>query len=67
MTESFHEYVIRTHSKDIQSIRGTKGGAISKGGGRKIDPLSVESLKPWNDLGVSRRTYYRMLYERKKT
>ena len=65
--ESFHEYVIRTHSKDIQSIRGTKGGAISKGGGRKIDPLSVESLKPWNDLGVSRRTYYRMLYERKKT
>jgi len=33
--DSFSEYVIRTHSSEIQSIRGAKGGRKSSGGGRK--------------------------------
>jgi len=51
---SFDEYIKRTHLSEIQSARGKKGGLISKGGGRK-------SLgNPWESLGVSRRTYFRM-------
>ncbi|HAW2737368.1 replication initiation protein [Klebsiella pneumoniae] len=47
--ESFHEYVSRTHTSEIQSLRGSK----SKGGGR---PSLNE---PWKDLGISRATYFR--------
>ena len=36
-----------------------RGGKISKGGGRKANPDSETQLKPWEALGVSRRTYYR--------
>ncbi|EMN6592010.1 replication initiation protein, partial [Escherichia coli] len=51
--DSFSEYVIRTHTKEIQSIRGVKGGKLSKGGGR---PSLGE---PWIEMGVSRATWYR--------
>ncbi|EQA7186949.1 replication initiation protein, partial [Escherichia coli] len=51
--DSFSEYVIRTHTKEIQSIRGGKGGKLSKGGGR---PSLGE---PWIEMGVSRATWYR--------
>lgn len=48
--DSFQKYVEKTHTPEIQSIRGSK----SKGGGRP-------SLgNPWKDLGVSRATYFRM-------
>jgi len=53
--EDFDFYVQKTHSKEIQSLRGRK----SRGGGRPIDPLSLEQSKPWLDLGISRATYYR--------
>jgi len=46
---SFENYVTRTHTPSVQSIRGSK----SKGGGRP-------SLgNPWLDLGISRATYFR--------
>lgn len=51
---SFEEFIIKTHSPDIQYKRGKVGGLVSKGGGRK-------SLgEPWLNLGISRRTYFRM-------
>ena len=37
---------------------GALGGAMSKGGGRPIDSKSAEQLKPWAELGISRRTYF---------
>ncbi|MGL4781496.1 MAG: primase C-terminal domain-containing protein, partial [Bacteroidales bacterium] len=58
---SFDEYVVKTHSSDIQRLRGKIGGVKSKGGGRYKDPLSNESLKPWIALGMSRRTFYRKM------
>lgn len=56
----------------IQAIRGAKGGRkannwheagvlggkISHGGGRPIVARSIEQLKPWEALGISRRMYY---------
>jgi len=53
--ESFNDYVIKTHSSVIQSIRGSKSHA----GGRVKDVKSKESMKPWIPLGVSRATFYR--------
>ena len=47
---AFREYVIKTHSPEIQSIRGRK----SKGGGR---PKMIG--EPWKDMGISRSTWYR--------
>ncbi len=44
-----------------QAKRGRKGGAKSKGGGRPIGSIEADSartLKPWEELGISRRTYY---------
>ena len=52
---SFELFVNKTHASEIQSKRGAK----SKGGGRYKDANSNESLKPWNELGVSRATFYR--------
>jgi hypothetical protein len=46
--DSFSAYVKKTHSREIQSIRGQK----SKGGGR---PSLGE---PWLIMGVSRRQYF---------
>lgn len=57
--ESFHNYVKKTHRSDIQSIRGKKGGGISKGGGRVKSSVSNETLKPWVGLGISRSTFYK--------
>ena len=55
--EAFDEYVIRTHTSDIQRIRGRKGGSI---GGKKSNSGGRPSLgEPWIELGVSRRTYFR--------
>ncbi|WP_200856457.1 primase C-terminal domain-containing protein, partial [Klebsiella pneumoniae] len=56
--DGFKNYVLRTHSSEIQSLRGKKGGVKSRGGRRKQDPCSQESEKPWVKLGVSRRTYF---------
>jgi len=52
--DSFAEYVKKTHTKEIQSIRGSNGGKKSKGGGR---PTSVGT--PWVELGISKSTWYR--------
>ncbi|KAB7704568.1 replicase, partial [Plesiomonas shigelloides] len=57
--DSFNEYVKNTHSKDIQSIRGRRGGHKSKGGGRLKNPLSERQSKPWVKLGIGRTTYYK--------
>ena len=51
---AFNLYVETTHSSKIQSIRGSK----SHGGGRPKDSNSLESLKPWDELGISRRKYF---------
>ncbi|MFZ8695560.1 replicase, partial [Enterobacter kobei] len=53
--DTFESYIERTHSSEIQSIRGKK----SKGGGRKKEPASISSEKPWISMGISRSTYYR--------
>ncbi|WP_200550087.1 primase C-terminal domain-containing protein, partial [Klebsiella pneumoniae] len=64
----FNRYVKNTHTKEIQSIRGKKGGAIggvlSRGGGRPLgvkNKKSISSEKPWLKSGVSRSTWYRKL------
>ncbi|MGM5152054.1 primase C-terminal domain-containing protein, partial [Salmonella enterica] len=51
---SFDEYVRKTHSSDIQSIRGRAGGKVSKGGGR---PKLIGT--PWVLDNISRATWYR--------
>ncbi|MEY0965975.1 replication initiation protein [Providencia alcalifaciens] len=58
--EKFDAYVRDSHSSQIQSIRGRKGGLISK---RGISPLSQRTRQPWLELKISRSTFYR----RKKT
>ncbi|MDA4204219.1 replication initiation protein, partial [Escherichia coli] len=52
----FEIYVSYTHSSEIQSRRG-----IASGIKRYIG--SLEEQKPWDKLGISRRTYF---YKRKK-
>ncbi|HIF9287191.1 TPA: primase C-terminal domain-containing protein [Photobacterium damselae] len=48
---------------ESQARKGRKGGKIggsrSKGGGRPIDMTSDAQQKPWEELGISRRTYFR--------
>jgi hypothetical protein len=61
--ESFDDYVKRTHSSEIQSVRGRVGGKISSGGGRKKSLSSQESESPWVNLGISRRAFF---YQKKK-
>ena len=46
----YHEFIHR------QAIKGNKGGKVSK---RKPDPTSEQTLKPWEELGISESTYYR--------
>lgn len=57
--DSFLAMVEKTHSSDIQSLRGRKGGllggVISKGGGR---PKMTEE-QPWTLEGISRASWYR--------
>ncbi|EFH7986472.1 replication initiation protein [Escherichia coli] len=54
--ESFSDFVLKTHTSELQSKRGRIGGAIggkiSKGGGR---PSLGE---PWISLGISRRKFF---------
>jgi len=60
--KSFDDYVRNTHQSHIQSLRGSKGGMKSKGGGRKKGSVvdgSINSKKEWLSLGISRSTYYR--------
>jgi len=61
--DSFDYYIERTHTSEIQSLRGKKGGVISSGGGRKKNSESINNKMPWNALGISRRTYF---YRKKK-
>lgn len=55
-SESFSEYVKRTHTSEIQAKRGAIGGAKSK---RPPVSDSERTLKPWESMGISRATYYR--------
>jgi len=55
-SESFSDYVGRTHTSEIQAIRGAIGGKKSK---RKPMVDSEASKKPWEPMGISRATYYR--------
>lgn len=48
-----------------QAKQGSKGGKISKGGGRKINRYSERQSTPWFELGISRSTYYRKKNENK--
>nr|ALT06055.1 putative plasmid replication protein [Edwardsiella ictaluri] len=54
--QGFAQYVADTHTPEIQAARGRKGGTVSKRGSVED---SERSLKPWEALGISRRTYYR--------
>ena len=49
-TYHYNEFIYR------QALKGSKGGKVSK---RKPVPDSEQSLKPWEELGISRATYYR--------
>ncbi|HIF9499253.1 TPA: replication initiation protein [Photobacterium damselae] len=51
---------------DSQARKGHKGGKVggskSKGGGRpkgSVSVNSIEQIKPWEELGISRSTYFR--------
>ncbi|SXK18674.1 plasmid replication protein [Klebsiella pneumoniae] len=53
---TFKQYVLDTHSPEIQSVRGKR----SK---RGASLFSERTLEPWVALGISRRKYY---YDKKK-
>jgi len=55
--DSFDLFVKKTHSSEIQSIRGKIGGKKSNGGGRP--KTTTAECTPWDILGISRSTYYR--------
>ena len=55
---SWHEYVAKTHTPEIQSRRGKKSGEVRYEG-------SNEQQKPWKKLGISRAWYYRQKQEEK--
>ena len=47
--------------KSGTSVQKAKAGSMSKGGGRKKGSVKVDSTaqkKPWESMGISRRTYY---------
>jgi len=48
---SFDDYIVRTHSSDIQSKRGIRSGVVRRKG-------SLEEIEPWVKLNISRRTYF---------
>ncbi|EBV1472054.1 replicase [Salmonella enterica subsp. enterica serovar Braenderup] len=49
--ESFYDYVARTHTSEIQSYRG-----VISGKKRRIG--SLEESRPWDLMGISRRSYF---------
>jgi len=57
--ESFDLYVKRTHSPEIQSLRGKLSGKVRKKG-------SLEEKKPWIDMGISRRKYFYLISNKDK-
>ncbi|MCD9489180.1 RepA protein, partial [Photobacterium iliopiscarium] len=66
ISKSIANFVIRHFSpekfRESQAIKGRKGGQKSKGGGRPVGtvkPKSLSQTKPWEELGISRATYYR--------
>ena len=46
----YNEFIYR------QALKGSKGGKVSK---RSVVATSARTLKPWEELGISRATYYR--------
>lgn len=54
---TFDDYVARTHTSEIQAIRGRKGGLVGKGGRPAI---ITANGNPWDELGISRATWYRL-------
>ena len=54
------DWVAKTHTPEIQAVRGRKGGKIGgKLSKRKPVADSERTLQPWLELGISQRTYYR--------
>jgi len=49
---SLQELIERTHSSEIQSVRGIKSGEVRRKG-------SISEAKPWESMGISRATWYR--------
>lgn len=49
--DNWDGWVKKTHSSEIQSLRGKR----SK---RGVSLNSERTIKPWEKLGISRRTYY---------
>lgn len=49
--ELFNDFVEKTHTKEIQSKRGVLSGKSRRRN-------SLEELKPWDALGISRRKYF---------
>ncbi|MDR4565289.1 primase C-terminal domain-containing protein [Klebsiella pneumoniae] len=56
--ESFDDYIIKTHTKDVQSIRGGRSRGVGRLKG-SIVANSIETLKPWVKESISRATWYR--------
>ncbi|MBJ2223394.1 replication initiation protein [Pseudomonas sp. MF7451] len=54
---TFDDYVARTHTSEIQAIRGRKGGLVGKGGRPAI---ITANGNPWDELGISRASWYRL-------
>ena len=52
-----------THTSILQAKRGALGGKISKGGGWPKNGNSINNIKPWQGMNISRLTY---LYHKKK-
>lgn len=46
------EYVARTHTPEVQAARGRKSGEARRKG-------SITEAAPWEELGISRATWYR--------
>ncbi|WP_249921518.1 primase C-terminal domain-containing protein, partial [Escherichia coli] len=49
--ETFAQYVAATHTPEIQAARGRRSKRVAVA-------TSARTLKPWEALGISRRTYY---------
>lgn len=49
--DQFNDFVEKTHTKEIQSKRGVLSGKSRR-------QNSLEELKPWDALGISRRKYF---------
>ena len=50
-SNSFSNFIIKTHTSEIQSKRGVLSGVSRRAG-------SLEERKPWDELGISRRKFF---------